>query len=324
MKDSASLIRSREVPQAVLRQLAAAGSLYAVVDSCNAPMVPRKVMEMGPLRAVSLYRGTAEEQYWNVAPYLLAVDEPLLDWILSEETKAAWGIFIGCRSDIETVRHHLRHFLKVRAPEKEVWNFRFYDPRVLKPFLGSCSTEDLRLFFGPVAAFGIVDPKVKDGIFYMEATPRPAAVAPVVPTRYPLVFQLRDPHLEALKPQADNAAVEEMITFLRDTENTGIEGVPDDLLRPRVLAGLLRARKYGFTRKSSIGFFIATMFNSGKIFDEHSKIHAALTDSSIHPDVRVDAVFDSTSDLDWDEAEKNSDAVTWKTVCEREGVDYVE
>lgn len=137
------------------RREASRGRLWAVVDSCDEPSVVKKVAEAGPERAVSLYRGSAEEQYESIAPYLFKVDEPIFDWISGELWKSPWGIFAAAESSLEILRTHFRHYLTVKGTAGKKYLFRFYDPRVLPGFLRSCNAEELRDFFGPVRGYGI-------------------------------------------------------------------------------------------------------------------------------------------------------------------------
>jgi hypothetical protein len=62
------LLQMRTASVEELRELAAAGRLYAVIDACDTPAVPEKAREVGETRAVSLYRGSADEMYWAFAP----------------------------------------------------------------------------------------------------------------------------------------------------------------------------------------------------------------------------------------------------------------
>lgn len=131
------------------------GRLWAVVDSCDEPSVVKKVEEAGPERAVSLYRGSAEEQYESIAPYLFKADEPIFDWIASELWASPWGIFVAAESSLEILRTHFRHYLTVKGTDGKKYLFRFYDPRVLPGFLESSNAEELRNFFGPVRGYGL-------------------------------------------------------------------------------------------------------------------------------------------------------------------------
>lgn len=127
------------------------GAAYAILDACDEPRVPRKVRELGDERAVSLYRGAAERDYWSIAPYLVQVDEPLLDWIIENLWNDPWGIFAFAELDLESLRKHLRKSLTVEDPKGEKMYFRFYDPRVLGPFLRSCTEAEVDQFFGPMS-----------------------------------------------------------------------------------------------------------------------------------------------------------------------------
>ena len=149
------LVRSREAAPGELREAADAGRLYAVLDACDTPSVPETAREVGDARAVSLYRGSAEEMYWAVAPYLFSVDGALLDWIVETLWAEPFGIFAVADDDLETLRRHFRRFLMVRSPEGAQWYFRYYDPRVLPTFLESANAEELREVFGPLRAYAV-------------------------------------------------------------------------------------------------------------------------------------------------------------------------
>jgi hypothetical protein len=139
------------------------GTLYAILDSCDEPRVPQKVKELGPDRAVSLYRGWAERQYWALAPYLVQVDEQLLDWIVENLWDDPWGIFAIAATDLAEMRKHFRRFLIVKTPNGEQVYFRFYDPRVLRSFLSTCSHDDYISFFGPIGSL-LVKSESPEGI----------------------------------------------------------------------------------------------------------------------------------------------------------------
>jgi hypothetical protein len=136
------------------RRLCGTGRLYAVVDSCDEPAVPKKVNELEPGRAVSLYLGGSEEQYSQIAPYLICVDAPCFDWITGSLWGSPWGIFAYAGAPMEALRKHFRRFLSVKSTDNKEYLLRFYDPRILPAFLGSCNEAELAGFFGPVEAYG--------------------------------------------------------------------------------------------------------------------------------------------------------------------------
>jgi len=128
------------------------GTLYAVLDACDEPRVPEKVRELGD-RAVSLYRGHAERDYWAIAPYLAQADGALLDWVVENLWNDPWGILAAAPVDLPALRKHFRRFLTVRNPAGKPMYFRFYDPRVLPTFLSTCTPEEAAEFFGAIQGF---------------------------------------------------------------------------------------------------------------------------------------------------------------------------
>ncbi len=126
--------------------------LYAILDACDEPLIPPKVLEWRD-HTVSLYGGKLRIEYEAIAPYLVELNDAILDWIVAELGETPWGIFASSAEDLVTVRNHFRKFLKVKGPDGEELFFRFYDPRVLPTFLETCNREEVEQFFGPIDAF---------------------------------------------------------------------------------------------------------------------------------------------------------------------------
>jgi len=149
------VIETERFPPDALRAIQARGELFAVLDACDAPAVPLLCEGLGSEASVSLYRGEAEEQYADLAPYLVHIgSEQLLDWVVAFSALEAWGILIVAAVPMEALRTHLRKFLKVLGPDGQRLYFRFYDPRVMEMFLPTCDGEQIEQFFGPVRAYG--------------------------------------------------------------------------------------------------------------------------------------------------------------------------
>lgn len=153
-----SLVNERLLSIIQVREWAVRGRLFAIIDACDAPAVPLRARDAGPERAVSLYRGRAEEDLWAVAPYLFRVDPELFDWISAELWSTSWGIFAVADTSLDAVRLHFRRFLTVRNPQGEPWYFRFYDPAVLPTFLATADAEQVIDFIGPARALAATDP----------------------------------------------------------------------------------------------------------------------------------------------------------------------
>jgi hypothetical protein len=60
------------------------------------------------------------------------------------------GILLASLTEEDALFAHLRKIFVVEDEEKQEYFFRFYDPRVLRGFLPTCSAEQLDQFFGPI------------------------------------------------------------------------------------------------------------------------------------------------------------------------------
>jgi hypothetical protein len=307
-------IRERRLSDEDLQELAAGGHLYAVIDSCNVPMAPKKSLELGNDRAISLYRGSPEQDFWDVAPYLLKVDTGVLEWLRTNASKEGWGIFIASKADLGALRHHLRHFLKVQPPEGNVWFFRFYDPRVLRPFLPACSANELRMFFGPVLAYGIAEPDVKNATFFQPVQPRFGSEDPALLVKYSIIFSLRPQHVEALRAQAEASFRQRLIRHLRNERVPGVDELDDIRLEAKVCFGIDRARKYGFKWPVNFATFVAFMFRFAPNFDQHPHVRAVLTDSSVDCEYRFNTLVQQITDSEWRQIVRDADQALWPHV----------
>jgi len=54
---------------------------------------------------------------------------------------------------MEELRRHFRGFLRVRDEAGRRLIFRYYDPRVLRPYLSTCWPKELDTVFGPVDCY---------------------------------------------------------------------------------------------------------------------------------------------------------------------------
>ncbi len=130
------------------------GTLFAILDAARAAYVPVKLSQLES-GWISLYRGEPEETLAEVAPYLVKLeqDSEILEWIFDNGWGDSWGIFMTSSASLEDLRKHFRHFLLVQDEDGNELYFRFYDPRVLRVYLPTCTVEEARQFFGPVASF---------------------------------------------------------------------------------------------------------------------------------------------------------------------------
>lgn len=129
--------------------------MYALVDAARRPEVPALLEAVGD-DALCLFAGDAASALREVAPYLVRIDRvespgPLLDGLLND----SWGWFLYTDAAPAEARNHLRKYNMVRAENGQTLYFRYYDPRVVGPYLDACRPRERRAFFGCIEAIGI-------------------------------------------------------------------------------------------------------------------------------------------------------------------------
>ena len=102
-----------------------------------------------------LYEGDSERFLSAVAPWLFSLppESPFTTWISEKAGGQNWGVLLRSREGPVQLYKHLRQFLITEGEDGREMYFRYYDPRVLRAFLPTCETEQLRAFFGPIDAF---------------------------------------------------------------------------------------------------------------------------------------------------------------------------
>ncbi|MCC6535890.1 MAG: DUF4123 domain-containing protein [Burkholderiales bacterium] len=129
--------------------------VYALLDGASVPsLLDRLYAEPRP-EFECLMHGELAPDMAEVAPYLVSVqrDGAFTDWLLTQGWGNHWGIFAVARTDIRPLWFHLRTLNVVYGPEGKPMLFRYYDPRVLRVFLPTCSPQQVKEMFGPVASF---------------------------------------------------------------------------------------------------------------------------------------------------------------------------
>jgi hypothetical protein len=137
---------------ALLAQMTA--PLYALVDAARSPEALASLLVHEEIY-YSLYDGPEGEKLEEVAPYLVELPEgsPLLATLVRDHWGKSMFSLLAAPVDFKVLRRHLRHFLLIENEQKRRMYFRFYDPRVLRAFLPTCTPEEAKAFFGPIQSF---------------------------------------------------------------------------------------------------------------------------------------------------------------------------
>ncbi|MCM3874999.1 MAG: DUF4123 domain-containing protein [Thermoanaerobaculia bacterium] len=130
--------------------------LYAVLDAARDLKALNWSKESGE-EYQSLYDGDSARDLEMFAPYLVRFSKPspLLRKLVAKAWGQSWGIYLTSAASFPDLRKHFRHFLIAQIEgggDKNVY-FRFYDPRVLRVYLPTCTPQEVRQFFGPIGSF---------------------------------------------------------------------------------------------------------------------------------------------------------------------------
>jgi len=133
------------------RALSARDRLYVVVDAARDQELAFTARDRFGLKLETLFEGDLSPELDHVAPHLISVDaqSAYLD-LFEEHLGRSAGILLVSEAKTKPVRAHLRKIFVVTDEEGEELFFRYYDPRVLRVYLPTCTASEASEFFGPI------------------------------------------------------------------------------------------------------------------------------------------------------------------------------
>jgi len=282
-----------------LRRFAAGGYLYGLMDATDQILVPHKAKELGPAKAISLFSGTAKEQYWQVAPYLFHVDPALLDWIIAKLWKEPWGIFAVTKAKFEDLRVHFKKFLLAQLPDGKVWYFRYYDPRILKAYLPVCDPWELQKFFGPIRAFAIAGgeeekPTMVQGL---NAPPPPPSAQPEAT----VWWKIRPEQGAAFDHAAQENFVKRVIGHANEFFPDECHELGPDGLRSTIQYCIKQAGRYGISSGVDVCRYVDIALGLGRDFDrdpKHPWAASILNDKRLSPEGKLSKLLGFVAEME--------------------------
>lgn len=128
--------------------------LFAVLDAARSPAI-FPALHATELAWRCLFDGALEPALAAAAPYVVELERasPLTRQLVGRGWDDDWGVFAVSRVDLDATRRHLRRFLRVVDEDRRPLLFRYYDPRVLRAYLPTCTRAELEFVFGPVTQY---------------------------------------------------------------------------------------------------------------------------------------------------------------------------
>jgi len=129
----------------------AAPEVFAVLDGARDERIYRAVYD-SRLDHECLFAGDISYDLAAAAPYLVRLEREaaFTRWLLEHGWGRSFGIFAWSRADLEALRRHFRRVLQVKDEGGRRLYFRYYDPRVLRRYVPTCTAAELRELFGPL------------------------------------------------------------------------------------------------------------------------------------------------------------------------------
>lgn len=151
-ENEAETRQNNESRNNALNMLSTQEGLHAVLDAARSDRILTLLQESVE-EYRSLYEGPKGEALADVAPYLVYLPKGsrLLAALIEEGWENSWGIYLTSEASFIETRRHLRKFLMIETEDlDDRFYFRFYDPRVLRHFLPTCSMTQLKELYGPI------------------------------------------------------------------------------------------------------------------------------------------------------------------------------
>lgn len=131
-----------------------APKVYALLDGARDPRI-ESLVRNSQAEFACLYAGELAPSLSAAAPYLLHLDpQQAYTWELLEDSWGqSWGCFVMAPAQValDDLRGHFRTLLRVTDADGNLLVFRFYDPRVLRVYLPTCTPQERAAIFGPAS-----------------------------------------------------------------------------------------------------------------------------------------------------------------------------
>ena len=137
--------------------------LYALVDGATAADLAVTGRVFGH-RLYTLFEGDMATHVAHAGPILIPLERDALEFLdrWAEALGKNAGVLLQTPADLPELFAQLRHVFVVRDEEGQEYFLRFYDPRVLRGFLPTCTPAQRGEFFGPVRRY-VLETEAGDG-----------------------------------------------------------------------------------------------------------------------------------------------------------------
>jgi hypothetical protein len=132
---------------------------WMIVDAARDQRIFGLLLECFYSQHTCLFDGSLPPALKVAAPYLVQLDydDRKTRRFITQAWNNSWGVVLRCDTRPETLKRHLQALLIARDESGNHLFFRYYDPRVLRVYLPTCTPDELRTVYGPINCFYIED-----------------------------------------------------------------------------------------------------------------------------------------------------------------------
>lgn len=274
--------------------------LYLIVDSRADAGMDQDLAKLRGLRYASLWHGSALESFTDIAPYIIAINEAMLESadgneyrllsrLLGEQANAHMLTWVWAPFEIEALSEHFKRFCTYTLPDNRAYYLHFYDNRVLQRLRQIWSSDEQQRFIAPVGEIGYQDRRLGE----VEWRNERAAAAVTEQTSQSLTeYQHR---LLLDLGYADKLALQ-----LRNTCGARISHYSDDELYLLVESQLQNAYGYGIAGEEALSSYVTAGVLISPDFDKHPVVRDRLRAFSQNETASAD-VLANIDDAIWDD-----------------------
>ena len=248
---------------------------FLLLDAAREPDVLSAITR-SDLPHRSLYRGDTALRLHEVAPYLVELASPDAGLaLLRRAWGRAWGIVIQTAEESFDVAHaHLRRFLFVDHADGRSVYFRYYDPRVMRAFLPTCSDEQYAALFAVPTRFIV---EGEDGQSAMTFTRRGK------PPQVRRHLCIEPAQIRALSQSSEHVFEGRVAKFLGQQFDDALRCSKREL-RTFAREQIARGRTFGLRREQHLVTYVVAAWMLGADFaDERPAARATLQSNNLTP-----------------------------------------
>ena len=257
--------------------------LYALLDAAHGDLALKQLatvcQEVGDLEYEVLGPGRTDDELFSRSAFLVPCpsDSDLPGWLCTEGLGKGYGVLLTSEASAGELAAHLHPLTVVRDERDRTLLFRFYDPRVLRVYLPTCTPWELRRFFGPVESFlaeapegeGLLefDRPAFDGEEEEEEAEDPLAGQTIIAEDRPDLV-IREAQLEVFRGEAGAGFRRRVGRHLKEHFPDDCADLGEEGLREAVQHGVERAAANGLRVERDVCLYLGLMFLFGPSFDE--------------------------------------------------------